>query len=379
MGVCCSCGEDPKVVDRDERGMRNPMPPYADWAELLRKDWGSDPTAVSRDYARMRIMVAGPDGPKARLTDVHIAKTDCAAADIKRRNVELKAVTVAISRLVEGPDAATPARIEASWSKCVDALDMEGSPDISRGLHELLCTELQFFRDRNDVTNDATARNPTFNVLLLLAQGTVFYPGQRIAHLLWLPWARHLRDVGWTVYVTDDDLYPNIAHFSPRAGDHDHGPTGAAAKSANGQPTSPGANEFDMLLANSNSKGPAANGQMNYGALAEDPSTKPASALKSKHRNVGGTVSIVHAFAIQNYIDPDDKHVTPAFLIKWAVSITLKKGTGEWVGAAIEQPEVLCEEVPAKRKLMRLRKQQLADAVFNAFGVQMQTVAKLSR
>ena len=38
-------------------------------------------------------------------------------------------------------------------------------------------------------------------ILSCFAQGTVFYASQRVAHMFWFPWARHLRDNAWTVYV----------------------------------------------------------------------------------------------------------------------------------------------------------------------------------
>jgi hypothetical protein len=406
MGGCCSCNEDPKRVDRAERDARNPMPPYADWADLLKADWGTDPTAVSRDYARMRILVASPQGPRTstRLEDVSLhADAAAARARMKQRNDDLREVTVAVSRMVEPEGSEMPERIAREWDAALNDTDPDNaaSPDISTGLTRLLSDRLGFYRDRNDFTDDAKARSPTFNLLLLMAQGTVFYPGQRIAHLIWLPWARHLKDVGWTVYVTDDDVAPlsgaaaqtYYGDFPGGTGASPAGHNNNSLAGAHSRQESPGhrrsEDERQTLLGERHNTDTHphrlnASGSVDrptstsYGSVDEPSTPPPPKRQNSFLRRRGmSTVSVVHSFALRNYIDKEEKHQTPAFMVKWAVVISLKKGTGEFVGATLEQPEVLCERPGKKRKLQQLRRQQLADVVFNAFGSQIIDVDRL--
>ena len=394
MGGCCSCGADPRQVDRDESEMANPMAPYADWAERLRADWGTDPTAVSRDYARMRIMVTGPDGPCTRLADISLT-SDTSADEIARRSRDLRDVTLAISKLVEPDGSEVPAQLERAWQACIESnADLRGSPDVSSGLHQLFQNELKFYKGREDVTSDPRARSPTFNVLLLMAQGTVFYPSQRVSHLLWFPWARNLRDVAWTVYVTDDDRYPSVRYLANREEVRRRALQKAQAKDPKrfASPTSTADGEAEKLILSPVGGG---DGGVSYGTLNSSPPPQAApkpgrssreavegrpeiliAATDGSRPRAANTVSVVHSFAVRNYIDSEAKAQTPAFLVQWAVIITLQKGTGEWVGATLEQPEVFCEPATSN-KLLKLRRQRFCDTVFNRMGVHVQEVASL--
>eukprot|EP00672_Neobodo_designis_P026757 CAMPEP_0174850854 /NCGR_PEP_ID=MMETSP1114-20130205/21176_1 /TAXON_ID=312471 /ORGANISM="Neobodo designis, Strain CCAP 1951/1" /LENGTH=387 /DNA_ID=CAMNT_0016085345 /DNA_START=38 /DNA_END=1201 /DNA_ORIENTATION=- len=385
MGGCCSCGEDARQVDKDEAEARNPKPPYADWAALMKADWGSDPTAVSRDFSRMRIMVTGPDGPRTHLADVPLTPEN--TAEIEKRNRELRAVTVAISKLMEPEGSDVPSRLEEAWARAIDTDDLKGSPDISSGIAKLLQDELQFYTGRDDVKTDPLERNATFNALLLFAQGTVFYPGQRIGHLLWFPWTNgKMRDVAWTVYVTDEDRYPSARYYDTPAGvSKTQQRRTKLVKS--GDAAGNEADEDAPLVGGDTSDGNAKNKKGNhgssdlvvgYGAADDDSRSGDVRGFeKPKPRPATpGCVSIVHSFAMRNYVDKEERSYVPAFMVQWAVVITLRKGTGEWVSATLEVPEVFCETCD-KSKLQRLRRQRLDDAVFNAFGVQVQPIASL--
>ncbi len=119
-----------------------------------------------------------------------------------------------------------------------------------------------------------------------------------------------------------------------------------------------------------------------YGATSErsESSMPPLPAREGVPRasrsSLGGTVSVTHSFVMRNHIEDNAKSYTPAYQIQWGFTITLAKGTGQWLGVAMEQPRVLV--VKSNNKLQKLRIVRLNDAVFNAFGVELEFVDALA-
>lgn len=68
------------------------------------------------------------------------------------------------------------------------------SPDVSRN-------PLSATAGKRSTKVSYTVHGKTAHLLLYLVQGTMFFPVQRLKHLVWLPWISHLQDVSWTVHI----------------------------------------------------------------------------------------------------------------------------------------------------------------------------------
>lgn len=393
MGGCCSCADDPQQTVRDENERRNPLPPYADWVELMRADWGSDPTAVTRDLPRMRIRVAGTDITTGPATPRLATRKVEAPTDYTARNEGLKTVLIAMCQLTQEGGSERPrdadereesaedasrrslaaARsgeecakaIAAAWDECVQTDALVHSPDVSSGLAALFKkTDLYPQSTVDGVNSNNNAHNPlscpaAFNVMLCFAQGIVFYPTQRMGHLLWTPWAPRLRDVGWTVTVgTDYDVNRAVRNKA------------AAPAKADASPAEAADTEDTKLVAVKGRNNEPS--RMSYGTTDTDVFLPLRESLE---RGKSSVICVTHTHTVRNYVDPDDAAGVPQFEVEWAFTIFLDRATGAWSGATLESPIVRAERPSSK--LQKLRMQSFTDMVFNNFGVEVSYVAKL--
>ena len=255
MGCCCS---DATVND----DVPNPLPKYEDWKDDLKKDIGSDCGAVARDFPRMDVLVltepVGNEDPKSRQPEISDkedrkpTKNSDEASLLERRNrVVLSLVNIgklcdapAIPRSAVNDDEAAEERakehsdpelamISERLQAAADQHVSSSAADLSHALQKtLLETKLLFEpapepceeaavvegeapakapktkKQRYAVSQPGTAAAVPMAVLLCFSQSIMFYPSQRVRHLLWFPWAQHLRDVGWNAMVFKRSAFP---------------------------------------------------------------------------------------------------------------------------------------------------------------------------
>ena len=440
MGAIC-CKDDYESELHDEAHAPNPKPPHADWAARARGDFGSDMTAVARDFPRMKVVV----GRAAAISYVDTSESPSGvapgaaakpAASPQARAKALGAVMEAIAALVGPGDgvsgatatvppphgAALVAAVRAAAVAHLHTEDADASPDLSGGVAGVLAVTGMFPPRPDAAAADAdgdaaalptqhsereaggvgaatppsrektplSAVCPAFKVLLCFAQGTLFYPGQRIVHLVYLPWAPHLRDVGWTAFVLpSEDVDDVVAALdaarvggpaarrggggraaADTAGDDERAPIlGPGRRSGGGSNTSPlGASAVDYGSDGETHVSPSG------GSGGAARASGPASPFGLAAPAPGTTVSVLHRHISRNFVEPGNESVTPRFEVTWTMEIQLDRRTGDWVAAAMRPPMVACLSAPSRNALFKGRRVRLSDVVFNAWGVDVHPV-----
>lgn len=208
MGSCCCCEESaekkPLLQKGGEDNARNPLPAHENWEALVRNDIGKDVGSVCRDFPRIRVSVGEGEEWVAIRPD-----------DFAKRNERIKANMLKIAKLVGEEELA--ATLESKWEQHIP----KHATDISAELLVLFqeCAMVKSVIDVEPVHDDAEEGEgrgesndgktkqgkehligncSTFRVLAHLVQGVMFFPSQRMLHLVWFPWATCLRDVGWS-------------------------------------------------------------------------------------------------------------------------------------------------------------------------------------
>lgn len=241
MGICCSVDE--AAVRESDKLQRNPIEPHPDWVEKLAADVGSDVFAVARDFPRMNVVVgeprggdhppptpreherkgtrrASPDKENHEPTFEDRAKkiVDCVMtiADICKESETLGrrlrawwndikqgewSASKEARSLLSQPDSNPLMRSMMISAQLVDAIPSSTKSCGSDGEPiSLLPSDSPARKERNGVTT-YRPNCKTFRVLEYLVQGTVFFPVQRLHHLMWFPWAKRLTDVSWSSFV----------------------------------------------------------------------------------------------------------------------------------------------------------------------------------
>ncbi|KAK7194411.1 hypothetical protein NESM_000357400 [Novymonas esmeraldas] len=165
-------------------------------------------------------------------------------------------------------------------------------------------------------------RSATFHLMQFATQGVMFFPVQRLKHVLWMPWASHMQDVDWTIHIsladaTPADLIARRQHqqsasvHSTTSLPPPHGDLAAAAAAA--------ADERRGSL-------PATAAAAGGGDGAGDGDEWGSPATGGSGGGDGGArksqvVVIRHLQTGRHYVEKSDRKTTPRYELDWACSI----------------------------------------------------------
>jgi hypothetical protein len=214
MGCCTSV--DVETIVAEEDSLRNPLPPHADWAQSLAGDIGTDPYAICRDFPRM-IVLHGANV----LRDEAMAMREMMSMDLEQKNARVRDTLLYVTELC-GERETYGEAILLAWKK---EKALHGSADASPLLDAVLSgAKLLIKRDaltpEEAGEGEPPPRSPsrwavqglTAKVLEYVVQGVVFFPLQRLHHLLWFPWVSRLQDISWTVRIFVKPEFPGIIY-----------------------------------------------------------------------------------------------------------------------------------------------------------------------
>lgn len=187
MGNCCCV--DSAVVASDMQAV-NKTPPHHDFAECAKRDVvEGDPTSVARDFPRVVCIV----GENAEREKFH-------PADFGARNKVVKNTVAAIADLVGEADVRE--QFIAEWSNHVrrDTVDLS-HPILDVFLSAGMLAKLPSPKDSDSGKKKYVSNCNTFALLRYFNQGVMFFPSQRVRHLMWFPWIEHMQDANWVARI----------------------------------------------------------------------------------------------------------------------------------------------------------------------------------
>lgn len=200
-------------------------------------------------------------------------------------------------------------------------------------------------------------RSATFHLMQFATQGVMFFPVQRLKHVLWVPWSSHMQDVSWTIHFSLKDatpsdlialkqhtlnaLYNNVSTVLP---------TEASAMDASGLGNPSLQNATSAVLTanrtgsameqNADSFGAfattsivsetelraaaAANGGAGNTVQSAANTPAPAAVEQKKKRKI---ILIQHVQTGRHYVEEAERKTTPRYELDWACSIRVDQET----------------------------------------------------
>ncbi|KAG5501901.1 hypothetical protein JKF63_04171 [Porcisia hertigi] len=192
-----------------------------------------------------------------------------------------------------------------------------------------------------------TVRSATFHLMQFTTQGVVFFPVQRLKHVLWMPWASHMQDVAWTIHfsikeATQADLIARKQHqldtlyntstsqLSPNvdsAAVVAAATAVAAAAGVDGRRGSPSAAPAPTVgTAGGDADGwrsPAIAGS----EASKNVTRKTHGLLCSDAQCKGKVIVIQHVQTGRHYVEDGKRKTTPRYELDWACSIRVDQDT----------------------------------------------------
>lgn len=198
---------------RSERGATNPKEPHTEWSARMLADIGTDVHAVSRDFPRMQVRLRDPDEDTSNHNDT--TSPTASQKNPKQRHARVLQNVVAIAALCGERD--TIGNQVQQWldSAMASNSPLLDQPDASPVFRQMqadtsMVAVVAPSNEPADESNATTLRAAckTFRILEYLVQGIVFYPVQRLAHLLWFPWSTRITDFEWHSFVCTRPQFP---------------------------------------------------------------------------------------------------------------------------------------------------------------------------
>lgn len=222
-------------------------------------------------------------------------------------------------------------------------------------------------------------RSATFHLMQFATQGVMFFPVQRLKHVLWMPWASHMQDVAWTIHYTLKEATPadliartqhqlnnlcntSASNFTPQAdadavvaaatavaaantaaggsGDGQRGPATADAAAGSGVVNAEGWKSPTLLAAEVGRDG--ARTSDSTPALPAAPA-----ATAGSHGRRSKVIIIQHVQTGRHHVERGDRKTTPRFELDWACSIRVDQDTLLEVFAPYKQYAVSAREAAA--------------------------------
>lgn len=182
-------------------------------------------------------------------------------------------------------------------------------------------------------------RSATFHLMQFATQGVMFFPVQRLKHVLWVPWGSHMQDVSWTIHYTLKDataadlialkqhtlnaLYNNastvLAAEGGLAGESSTH-RAAAAKLAASRPSTAADETADAF-------GAAATTSVPSDADLRATTTSAAVAAAAEHGTKRKIIVIQHVQTGRHHVDSADRKSTPRYELDWACSMRVDQNT----------------------------------------------------
>lgn len=224
MGCCGSSDASARAIFDAESQKRCTSPEYRNWVELLSNDLGGDRMAIPRDYPRMQVEVILNDAP----LDCLSPKTGAINQD--KRYEELRIRTRQICMVCGEGHGPVGQALESAWDELLKSEPaLFEQPDANTVVQRVLTIAGILPPAKSSVTSPTSTNNNTaetnetvgapsssssstsvtWNVLVALTQGVVFFPVQRLFFLLWFPWMTRMMDVHWMSVVSrNENTFP---------------------------------------------------------------------------------------------------------------------------------------------------------------------------
>ncbi|CBZ27964.1 conserved hypothetical protein [Leishmania mexicana MHOM/GT/2001/U1103] len=194
-------------------------------------------------------------------------------------------------------------------------------------------------------------RSATFHLMQFATQGVMFFPVQRLKHVLWMPWSSHMQDRAWTIHfhvkdATPEDLMARRQHHLKTLFNTSESALLPSADSAavvagagadghrdllsTALPSTVGTTDADGW------KPPAISGADASADGWHDPCG--ASVGDGMHKS---KIIVVHHFQTgRHYVEDSERKTTPVYELDWACSIwvdqdTLLKAFAPYQGYAV--------------------------------------------
>ncbi|GET89507.1 hypothetical protein, conserved [Leishmania tarentolae] len=170
-------------------------------------------------------------------------------------------------------------------------------------------------------------RSATFHLMQFATQGVMFFPVQRLKHVLWMPWSSHMQDRAWTIYFHVKDATPEdlIArrqhHLKTQCNDSTSVPlpnTDSAAVLAAAR--SDGRRDSLSTALPSTVSNSDANGSK-LPALSGTADTSAVGWHQSK------VIVIRHFQTGRHYVEGSERKKTPVYELDWACNILVDQDT----------------------------------------------------
>ncbi|KPA86911.1 hypothetical protein ABB37_00948 [Leptomonas pyrrhocoris] len=215
-----------------------------------------------------------------------------------------------------------------------------------------------------------TVRSATFHLMQFATQSVMFFPVQRLKHVLWVPWGSHMQDVSWTIHfslkdATSADLIAlkqhtlntlyNSASTVPTKEANAVGAARMGEASLQLTPSSELAANNNTTTLNAEQAADA------FGAAAAAPSTYSEADGRTATTNgtaatYGNTaeskgtrriIAIQHVLTGRHYVEEADRKTVPRYELDWACSIRIDQETLQDTFAPFQKFAALSHSVKA--------------------------------
>lgn len=162
-------------------------------------------------------------------------------------------------------------------------------------------------------------RSATFYLMQYMVQGVLFFPVQRLRHVLWTPWGSDMQDIDWTIYVYRKEvegavliakqMRRPINNGSSLAGQVVNGMLLAANGSINREPGRPASEE------------PASHGVQILDQPPQSSATLLRSSMFLQQQSKKEVIMIEHRQTGRHYVETKDLRTIPRYELEWACCI----------------------------------------------------------
>ncbi|CAC9496839.1 conserved hypothetical protein [Leishmania infantum JPCM5] len=181
-------------------------------------------------------------------------------------------------------------------------------------------------------------RSATFHLMQFATQGVMFFPVQRLKHVLWMPWSSHMQDRAWTIHFHVKDATPEdlIARRQHHLRTLFNTSTSALLPSADSAAV--------LAVAGADGHRDSLSTALPSTAVTTDADGWKLPAISGADASAGGwnntcgagvnegvhkcKIIVIHHFQTgRHYVEDSERKTTPVYELDWACSIRVDQDT----------------------------------------------------
>lgn len=170
----------------------------------------------------------------------------------------------------------------------------------------------------------------TYHLMQFATQGVVFFPSQRLKHVLWVPWASHMQDVSWVIHISVKDATPADLIALKQQQQQQHPPSPSALFMPDGNRDTAGQSATGGAMASNSSA--VFDDRNTAAALLPSTDLKKSSPMtdglltpdSQKRRKI---IVVEHVQTGRHYVDDGQQKRLPRYELDWACTLRIDLAT----------------------------------------------------